>query len=167
MENLFSHAEDALSGQAEPAESLDPVIHTVTVPGPVAQAFAGFTDHTHLWWPMESDSVFGAGSYVEFEDILILETADDGRTAVWGSIDDWQPPLSFHASWYPGTTALWSTELRVAFRAVPEGTEVRLVHDGWEGAEDPSAARAASAQSWPVVLDRFVRFMGGDSGAQG
>jgi hypothetical protein len=55
----------------------------------------------------------------------------------------------------------------VAFRAVPEGTEVRLVHDGWEGAEDPSAARAASAQSWPAVLDRFVRFMGGDSGAQG
>lgn len=107
------------------------------------------------------------GSYVEFEDILVLETADDGRTAVWGSIDDWQPPLSFHASWYPGTTALWSTELRVAFRAVPEGTEVRLVHDGWEGAEDPSAARAASAQSWPAVLDRFVRFMGGDSGAQG
>lgn len=167
MENLFSHAEDALSGQPEPAESLDPVIHTVTVPGPVAQAFAGFTDHTHLWWPMESDSVFGAGSYVEFEDILILETADDGRTSVWGSIDDWQPPLSFHASWYPGTTALWSTGLRVAFRAVPEGTEVRLVHDGWEGAEDPSAARAASAQSWPAVLDRFVRFMGGDSGAQG
>jgi hypothetical protein len=161
MENLFSHPEDALPSPAEPAESLEPVIHSVTVPGPVAQAFAGFTDHTHLWWPMESDSVFGAGSYVEFEDILILETADDGRTAVWGSLDDWQPPLSFHASWYPGTTALWSTELRIAFRAVPEGTEIRVVHDGWEGAEDPSATRAASAKSWPAVLERFVRFMGG------
>ncbi|MDR6417276.1 hypothetical protein [Pseudarthrobacter sulfonivorans] len=161
MENLFSHSEDALSGHTVPAESLEPVVYTVTVPGPVAQAFAGFTDHTHLWWPMESNSVFGTGSYVEFEDILVLETADDGRTAVWGSLDDWQPPLSFHASWYPGTTALWSTELRVAFRAVPEGTEVRLVHDGWEGAEDPAATRAASAESWPAVLDRFVRFMGG------
>ena len=49
-----------------------------------------------------------------------METADDGRTAVWGSIDDWQPPLSFHASWHPGTTAMWSTELRVAFKAVGE-----------------------------------------------
>jgi hypothetical protein len=162
MDNLFSHPSVPIPEDNGTAADLDPVICTVSVPGPVAQAFAGFTDHTHLWWPMESNSVFGAGSYVEFEDILILETADDGRTAVWGSIDDWQPPLSFHATWHPGTTALWSTELRVAFRAVPEGTEVRLVHTGWEGAEDPSATRAASAASWPAVLERFVRFMGGN-----
>ncbi len=166
MENLFSHSDDALAGPAEPMETLEPVIHVVTVPGPVAQAFAGFTDHTHLWWPLEIHGVFGAGSYVEFEDILILETADDGRTAVWGTIDDWQPPLSFHASWYPGSTAMWSTELRVAFRAVPEGTEVRVVHDGWEGAEDPATARAAYIEGWPVVLERFVRFMGGATDQQ-
>lgn len=161
MDNLFSHADAALPGPAEPAESLEPVIYTVTVPGPVARAFAGFTDHTHLWWPMDSQGVYGAGSYVEFEENLIVETADDGRTAVWGSIDDWQPPLSFHASWHPGTTALWSTELRVAFRAVEGGTELRLVHNGWEGAEDPSATRGAYAASWPEVLNRFVQFMGG------
>ncbi|MET4589515.1 SRPBCC domain-containing protein [Arthrobacter sp. 754] len=163
MENLFSHADASVPEDNESAAELYPVICTAVVPGPVAQAFAGFTDHTHLWWPMESNSVFGAGSYVEFEDILILETADDGRTAVWGTIDDWQPPLSFHASWHPGTTALWSTELRVAFRAVADGTEVRLVQDGWEGAEDPAAARTSSASSWPSVLDRFVRFMGGQA----
>lgn len=161
MENLFSHAEDAVSEPAGPGDSLEPFICTVTVPCPVAQAFAGFTDHTHLWWPLESHSVYGPGSYVEFEENLVLETADDGRTAVWGTLDDWQPPLSFHASWYPGSTALWSTELRVAFRAVPEGTEIRLVHDGWEGAEDPAATRAAYAADWPAVLSRFVRFMGG------
>ena len=33
---------------------------------------------------------------------------------------------------------MWSTELRVSFRAVDGGTEVRLVHTGWEGAEDPA-----------------------------
>lgn len=95
MDNLFSHADDAIPGTAESRDSLDPVICTVTVPGPVAQAFAGFTDHTHLWWPLESHGVYGAGSYVEFEENLILETADDGRTTIWGTIDDWQPPLSF------------------------------------------------------------------------
>lgn len=161
MDNLFSHAGPSIPEDNVAGAELDPVVCTVVVPGPVARAFAGFTDHAHLWWPMESNSVFGAGSYVEFEDILILETADDGRTAVWGTIDDWQPPLSFHASWHPGTTALWSTELRVAFRAVAEGTEVRLVQDGWEGAEDPSATRRAAVDSWPAILDRFVRFMGG------
>ena len=113
MDNLFSHA----AGSPEPgaADELDPVVVTVWSPGAVARAFMGFTEHTHLWWPLEDHSVYGAGSYVEFEENLIMETSDDGRTAVWGSIDDWQPPLSFHASWHPGTTAMWSTELRVAF----------------------------------------------------
>lgn len=164
MDNLFSHApiEDDLP---DASVSLEPVVCAVVIPVPVAQAFMGFTEHTHLWWPMEARSVYGVGSYVEFEENLILETADDGRTSVWGTIDDWQPPLSFHASWYPGTTAIWSTELRAAFKAVEDGTEVRMVESGWEGAEDPARARADSAVAWPEVLGRFRRFMGG-SGAQ-
>ena len=163
MDNLFSHAAPDADETPEPAaaDGLDPVVYTVIVPGAVARAFVGFTEHTHLWWPLEEHGVFGAGSYVEFEENLILETADDGRTAIWGSIDDWQPPLSFHASWHPGSSAVWSTELRVAFRAVEDGTELRLVHRGWEGAEDPAATRADYAAGWPGVLDRFVRFMGG------
>lgn len=159
MDNLFSHA--AAAPEPEPVEGLEPVVCTVVVPGPVARAFVGFTEHTHLWWPLEGHSVYGPGSYVEFEESLILETADDGRTAIWGSIDDWQPPLSFHATWHPGTQALWSTELRVAFRAVDGGTELRLVHSGWEGAQDPAATRAEYQAGWPGVLQRFVRFMGG------
>jgi len=164
MSNLFSHPDEPTQAPPAPTDSLDPLIFAVTVPGPVAQAFAGFTDHTHLWWPLESHGVYGAGSYVEFEENLILETADDGRTTIWGTIDDWQPPLSFHATWHPGTTALWSTELRAAFRAVPDGTEVRVVHDGWEGAENPAAERESYSAGWPLVLARYVRFMGGDAG---
>ncbi|MEO5779554.1 MAG: SRPBCC domain-containing protein [Arthrobacter oryzae] len=160
MDNLFSHA-PAETPEPKTAGGLEPVVVTVVVPGAVARTFMGFTEHTHLWWPLEAHSVYGVGSYVEFEENLVLETAEDGRTAIWGSIDDWQPPLSFHASWHPGTTALWSTELRVAFRAVESGTELRLVHSGWEGAEDPAATRADHAAGWPVVLERFVRFMGG------
>jgi hypothetical protein len=160
MDNLFSHA-PAGTPEPDPADELVPLVVSVVVPGAVARTFMGFTEHTHLWWPLEDRSVYGAGSYVEFEESLILETADDGRTAVWGSIDDWRPPLSFHASWHPGTTAMWSTELRVAFKAVADGTELRLVHSGWEGAEDPAAARADYAAGWPRVLERFVRFMGG------
>src|SRR5688572_31876233 len=76
MENLFSHP--AASGADEPGTpaDVDPVVYAVVVPGSVSRAFIGFTEHTHLWWPMESNSVFGAGSYVEFEENLILETAD-------------------------------------------------------------------------------------------
>ncbi len=163
MDNLFSHAPSDPPAGPEPvaADGLEPLVLTVVVPGAVARAFVGFTEHTHLWWPLVGHSVYGAGSYVEFEENLIMETADDGRTAIWGSIDDWQPPLSFHASWHPGSTAVWSTELRVAFRAVEGGTELRLVHSGWEGAEDPAAARAEYQVGWPGILQSFVRFMGG------
>ena len=161
MENLFSHPESEPEPSKPAGDALEPLIFTVVVPTNVSHAFQGFTDHPHLWWPLEQESVFGEGSHVEFEENLILETAEDGRTSVWGTIDDWQPPLSFHASWYPASTPLWSTEIRVVFRAVDDGTEVRLVHDGWEGAEDPAASRASYAEGWPGVLERYVRFMGG------
>lgn len=161
MNSLFSHAQDPSGNSGEPAlEVPDAVVNTVVVPGGVAHAFAGFTDHTHLWWPLESESNYGAGSYVEFEENLILETADGGRASIWGTLDDWQPPFSFHATWHPGTTALWSTELRVVFRPVEDGTEVRVFHDGWEGAEDPAAARARYVEAWPGILARYARFMG-------
>ncbi|MFJ4210991.1 SRPBCC domain-containing protein [Paenarthrobacter sp. NPDC089675] len=161
MESLFSHPAPDSSQPREDVEDLEPLVFSVVVPSTIQHAFMGFTDHPHLWWPLEEHSVYGAGSHVEFEENLILETAEDGRTSVWGTIDDWQPPMSFHASWYPASTPLWSTELRVAFRAVDEGTEVRLIHDGWEGAEDPQATRDSYAEGWPGVLSNYSRFMGG------
>ncbi|MFF1882764.1 hypothetical protein ACFVVC_15015 [Pseudarthrobacter sp. NPDC058196] len=161
MSSIFSHAQDPFETEGSPGgESLEPLVNTVVVPGPVARAFAGFTDHAHLWWPLEPYGVYGAASYVEFEENLILETSDDGRSSIWGTLDDWQPPLSFHAAWHPGTTAMWSTELLVAFRAVDGGTEVRVVHDGWEGAEAPAGVRGHYVQAWPVILDKYARFMG-------
>jgi hypothetical protein len=161
MNSLFSHGAEPV-GNHEKTDTgrLEPVVNTVIVPGSVAHAFAGFTDHTHLWWPLESLGVYGAGSYVEFQENLILETADDGRTSIWGTLDDWQPPLSFHADWHPGSTELWSTELLVVFRAVGEGTEVRVFHEGWEGAEEPGAERERYVAVWPDILARYARFMG-------
>ena len=166
MDSLFSHSQESQGNDGQPLpEPLDAVVNTVVVPGSVAHAFTGVTDHTHLWWPLEFHSAYGAGSYVEFEENLILETADDGRTSIWGTLDDWQPPLSFHATWHPGSTALWSTEIRVVFRAVEEGTEVRVFHDGWEGAEDPAGTRAEYVAAWPRILARYARFMGAPDAA--
>ncbi|MNU10249.1 hypothetical protein D3C72_2572940 [compost metagenome] len=51
----------------------------------------------------------------------------------------------------------------MVFHAVEGGTEVKLIHDGWEGAEDPAATRESYAEGWPGVLERFARFMGGAS----
>ncbi|VXC41979.1 conserved hypothetical protein [Arthrobacter sp. 9AX] len=165
MNSLFSHGAGPFESDGQTAGGLlEPVVNTVTVPGTVAHAFAGFTDHTHLWWPLESFGAYGAGSYVEFEENLILESADDGRTSIWGTLDNWQPPLSFHATWHPGSTALWSTELLVVFRPVGDDTEVRVFHEGWEGAEDPGAERRRYVEAWPHILARYARFMGAPAG---
>lgn len=161
MESLFSHPTPDSTPANAGGEDLEPLVLTTVVPTTIQHAFMGFTDHPHLWWPIAEHSVYGAGSHVEFEENMILETAEDGRTSVWGTIDDWQPPMSFHTSWYPASTPLWSTEILVAFRAVDGGTEVRLVHDGWEGAEDPKATRESYAEGWPGVLANYSRFMGG------
>jgi hypothetical protein len=48
------------------------------------------------------------------------------------------------------------------FRAVGTGTEVRVFHEGWEGAEDPAATRRAYVEAWPMILEKFARFMGSD-----
>lgn len=55
MSSLFSHAQDPSESDSDSAnDPLAPVVNTVVVPGSVAHAFAGFTDHTHLWWPLEN-----------------------------------------------------------------------------------------------------------------
>ncbi|MEE2569897.1 SRPBCC domain-containing protein [Pseudarthrobacter sp. J64] len=159
MNSLFSHAANNVP-EPGPDGGLETLVASVTVPGPVSRAFEGFTDHTHLWWPMASHSVYGEGSYVEFEEQLILETADDGRTSIWGTVGDWQPPFTFQASWHPGSTALWSTEIRVVFVRGEDSTTVEVRHDGWEGAENPVAVRNQWAQAWPEILGSFARFMG-------
>lgn len=159
MNSLFSHAANNVP-EPGPDGGLETLVASVTVPGPVSRAFEGFTDHTHLWWPMASHSVYGEGSYVEFEEQLILETADDGRTSIWGTVGDWHPPFTFQASWHPGSTALWSTEIRVVFVRGEDSTTVEVRHDGWEGAENPAAVRNQWAQAWPEILGSFARFMG-------
>lgn len=161
MSSLFSHAADH-NPEPTSVDELDALVAAVTVPGPVSRAFEGFTDHTHLWWPLAAHSVYGEHSYVEFEEQLILETADDGRASIWGTIGDWQPPFTFQASWHPGTTALWSTELRVVFSRDGESTAVEVRHDGWEGAENPAAVRQDWERAWPEILAHFARFMGAE-----
>lgn len=157
MDNLFSHR----ANEPLPTEPLPPVACSVTVPVPPEQAFDGFTDAIHLWWPLAEDSLFGAGSYVGFEEGNLVETAEDGRTSVWAEVDGWEPPRDLRLAWHRGTGPLAAQELEVVFLALDGATHVEVVHGGWELVPDGRSLRAHFERAWPQILARYQRFMGG------
>jgi hypothetical protein len=156
--SLFSHAPDT-PDRPGPL----PALHCeVTVPHAPTEAFDGFTDLVHLWWPVESHSVFGEGSHVEFEERTLAETSAEDEVSVWGEILDWQPPGSISLAWHLGTSPVSAGTVEIGFTAAgPDSTVVRLSHTGWERDPDGAQRRAEYAGIWPEVLGRYLRFMGG------
>lgn len=148
MDGLFSHA---ATDDAQPPAAAE-VTAGVSVPVSADDAFEAFTDLIHLWWPLETYSVFGAGSHLGFEEQALVEEPEDGRERVWASIQDWQPPsffaLDFLLEVSPGSPKL----LRVDFRAEGSGTAVLVTESG--------RALASEGPDWLHVLARFARFMG-------
>jgi Activator of Hsp90 ATPase homolog 1-like protein len=155
--SLFSHAPD-LPERSAP----QPALHAeTTVPHGTTEAFDGFTDLIHLWWPVESRSVFGEGSHLEFEDRVLAETSSSDEVAVWGEVLAWEPGRGLRLRWHPGRSAAAAGTVDVEFvPSGPETTLVRLTHAGWEQDPDGTARRAEYAAAWPEVLGRYARFMG-------
>lgn len=156
--SLFSHAPQ----EPEQPKRVEPVHCQVTVPQASREAFDGFTDLIHLWWPVDSHSVSGDGSHVQFEDDVLTETTLDDEVHVWGEILEWEPDSRLRCTWHPGSNAGAAGELTVEFaESHPGRTEVRLSHSGWENMPDSQQGRAEYAEGWPQILGRYVRFMGG------
>jgi hypothetical protein len=70
-------------------------------------------------------------------------------------VTTWEPAARLAFSWYPGLPSSQATHVEITFRHTVEGTEVTLVHDGWEarGAEwEPM--RDSYDSGWDYVLGR-------------
>ncbi|WP_343320028.1 hypothetical protein AAFM46_05895 [Arthrobacter sp. TMP15] len=160
MSNLFSHAPNAVPGNDSiPAAR----VSAVTVPVPVREAFDGFTDGIHLWWPVEGHSIFGAESHIGFETGLLLEDSFTGSQSVWGEIRTWAEPTSLAINWHRGSNPLNPTIVSVNFSVLDdESTTVVLTHDGWAPG-DLGHEQFEIHCDWPLILSRYVRFMGGSS----
>jgi uncharacterized protein YndB with AHSA1/START domain len=126
----------------------------VLVPADPAIAFEVFTSRIGSWWPLAELSVYADGS-VEFLDDEIVETAADGRRAIWGTVSTWEPPHRVAFSWHPGRDPGSAGLVTVTFTQQADGTLVTLRHTGWEVYADPAAARAEYDRGWPSVLGRF------------
>ena len=86
----------------------------------------------------------------------IVETMANGDTAVWGTVTGWEPPARVRFTWHPGTPEDEATEVEVTFTAVPGGTEVELVHTGWDHRPDGPDARVAYDTGWDRVVGRYA-----------
>jgi uncharacterized protein YndB with AHSA1/START domain len=136
---------------------------SVTVKLPRDEAFRLFTERIGSWWPLASHSVYEADAVdVTMEPRVggrLYESAADGRTSDWGSVTVWQPVDRLAVTWHPGDEAELATLVEVTFSDTADGgTQVDLVHTGWEIHDATAGEQAASYRSgWPGVLDLFAK----------
>lgn len=151
---------------SEHAGVVEPVVKKVEVAVPPDQAFALFTIGMGQWWPLETQSIAADthGGRVKAESLTfegrvggdIYETMSDGSKGAWGKVLTWEPPRRVTFSWKPNLSEGPFTEIEVRFTELGAGTEVELVHRGWErfGAS-AHALRGGYDSGWPGVLGRF------------
>jgi uncharacterized protein YciI len=85
----------------------------------------------------------------------IVESSPDGQQAVWGTVTRWDPPAAVAFTWHPGRDPERASRVEVTFTPAEGGTLVVLEHSGWEGFDDPAAARDEYGRGWPTVLGLY------------
>lgn len=148
------------------SSNLEPVVKTLVVPLSVEDAFDLFTAHMTSWWPLESHSVFldraERVSFPEEAGQPITEYSSDGRTTVWGTLVSRKRPSSLSFSWHPGRPAETAQTVDISFSQSDGGTEVVLIHSGWDILGDKAGeARAGYDPGWDLVL---IQCYGGKAG---
>ncbi len=147
----------------------EPVRSTLTVPLPVTEAFALFTERLGTWWPRDYtwsretlqyiglDPRAGGGCY----EIGPHEFRND-----WGRVLAWEPPHRLLLAWQigprrePEPDPAKASEVEVRFEVTDPGhTKVTLEHRGFERHGGEAAAyrdAMASAKGWPWILERYA-----------
>ncbi|WP_246486623.1 SRPBCC domain-containing protein [Kribbella qitaiheensis] len=120
---------------------------TVLVQLPPGRAFELFTAGMSAWWPLATHSVGKrTATAVRMEGAVggrIVEYGVQGPIGYWGTVSDWDPPLSVSFTWHPGSDPKRAGRVTVRFTPVGTGTEVELTHTTWDG--------------WDHVLDFYAR----------
>lgn len=149
-----------MSTSTAPTSDLAPVIKQVVVPCTPERAFELFTGRIGDWWPLATHSVGEAHTTGVTVDGrvggLVVETSDDGSTAVWGTVTVWEPPLRLCLTWHPGQEAEHATDVEVTFTDDGVRTRVTLVHSGWERRSDGASVRQRYLTGWDPVIARYV-----------
>ena len=136
---------------------ISPIVKTVTVRCAPATAFRVFTADIGRWYPLARFSIHPAVD-CRLEPHVggrLYEIGADGRETLWGHVLEWNPPHALALSWQARCSEEEAQRSDVSFRAVPDGTEVRLVHAGWEKLKvDGAEWRDKYDGGWVEVFER-------------
>ncbi|MCQ1987344.1 SRPBCC domain-containing protein [Arthrobacter sp. zg-Y844] len=158
--SLFSHAADPDPEGTKQDVSVPDVVAVRQIPRDAEEAFNGFTDYLHLWWP-EDLTDFGEGTHAEFEGGVLTETGPEGETAVWATVRTREPDTLLELDWVAGQDPRIPTDVRVDFAPAADGsTVVTLRHSGIDRLPDGAREYERLQSEWSEILDRYARFMG-------
>lgn len=148
-------------GAVMSVSAIPAVRKTSTVPLGVEAAFDLFTARVGEWWPTATHSIHEEDvKEVRLEGRVggrMVEVTTDGREYSWADVLAWNPPERFVLSWHPNLEPEAASRLEVTFRAVEGGTEVVLVHSGWEEfGERGVVLRDNYEGGWESVLSRYT-----------
>lgn len=157
MSNLFSHAHEPDYVAPQESQEFD---ESVILEVPADQAFDGFTDAVHLWWPVAEQSVFGEGSHVAILRDHLVEESDEGEEIIWADVLEWDSPEFVRLHWTLGQAKNGTSDVDIHFEDAGEGrTRVRILTEGStqpiEDGDDDFVC------DWSLILSRYARFMGG------
>jgi DNA-binding transcriptional ArsR family regulator len=155
----FARRETEMQMEQMEKERIAPLVKQVTVPGAPEMVFELFTSRIDEWWPRATHSValenttsVHMGSAVGER---VYEVTDDGQEHEWGRITRWEPAARLALTWHPGLATEQATHVEITFRQTADGTEVTLVHDGWEARGDKwRSMRDSYDEGWDFVLGR-------------
>jgi uncharacterized protein YndB with AHSA1/START domain len=148
--------------------SVPPVVKVIHVDCSPQDAFDRFTRDIHLWWPIQTHSVHGPqAASVAFEAYVggrLLEISGDDDGEVWGSVTAWDAPNRLVFTWHVGRSPDTAQSVEVTFTASGLGTQVQLVHSGWERlGSNAERLRAEYDGGWNLVFMQryFAHAQGG------
>jgi len=142
------------------SERIEPLVKAVVVPGQPGIVFELFTSRMGEWWPLATHSVAGDDAVDARVEPgtggRIFEVTRDGAEHEWGRVLEWEPGRRIAFDWYPGLPVSSATHVEITFRQTAEGTELTLVHDGWQArGADAQATRESYDTGWDLVLTRL------------
>ena len=141
---------------AEKKKSNEPLVHSVWVECPAAEAFRFFTEGFAEWWPLQAHSLHKEEAercaIEPWRGGRVFERTRDGREEEWGTVVAWEPPGRLEFTWCPGRREDGGETVRVDFRTEAGGTRVTLVHQGWSRAGSPVCA--LGTPQWTAILTR-------------
>lgn len=139
----------------EKSRTIEPIVHSVWVDCPIAEAFRFFTEGFADWWPLAVHSINKEDTErCVIEPWLggrVFERTEDGKEEEWGSIVAWEPPGRLEFTWCPGRPEDRGETVGVEFQVEADGTRVTLIHRGWNRAGE--AVCALRTPEWSDILE--------------